>query len=168
MKLSLHAIPFNLKHIKKKCLHFERKLNRYRHGLRVIICTILIISLLLILLNKQYLIENLNRFINGEESERIDWHDWPFMFEEEQRTGLGEHGEAAHWWPYPSSSKQINDTHGYNGYLSDKIALNRSLKDLRPKQYVVIIHDQSESFYCHKSVSDASVKSIPPICRAPV
>lgn len=146
--MSLHRVPINfrtisfkLKNIKKKCLHFERKLNQYRHGLTAIIYFLLVTFLILVLLNQQFFVKKLKNLIHGGESERIDWHDWEFMLEEELRTGLGEHGEGAHWWPYPPSSKEINDTHGYNGYLSDKIALNRSLKDLRPKQYVQIIHD---------------------------
>ncbi|XP_031624900.1 N-acetylgalactosaminyltransferase 6-like [Contarinia nasturtii] len=66
------------------------------------------------------------------EFERIDWHDWTLIEEEKARNGLGEHGDPAYLSSYPSYSQDINDTFGYNGYLSDKIALNRSLKDLRP------------------------------------
>lgn len=64
--------------------------------------------------------------------ERIDWHDWKLIKLEESQFGLGEHGAAAHLSFYPPYSKDINETCGYNGYLSDKIALNRSLRDLRP------------------------------------
>lgn len=148
MKLSLHTIRINfksivfiLKEIKKKFLHFERKLNQYRHGLTAAVYVVFVIFLILALLKHRLFIKKLNNLIYGDENVRIDWHDWNFMLEEELRTGLGEHGEPAYWWPYPPSSKQINDTHGYNGYLSDKIALNRSLKDLRPKEYVQIIYD---------------------------
>lgn len=63
---------------------------------------------------------------------KIDWHDWNLIEEEKSRTGLGEHGEKAYLDFYPPHTKEINATFGYNGYLSDKIALNRSLKDLRP------------------------------------
>lgn len=63
---------------------------------------------------------------------KIDWHDWKLIEEENGRTGLGEHGEAAYLPYYPPYTKDINETVGYNGFLSDKIALNRSLKDLRP------------------------------------
>lgn len=66
--------------------------------------------------------------------QRIDWHDWKLIEEENSRSGLGEHGEPAYLSFYPDYSKDINDTVGYNGYLSDKIALNRSLKDLRPAE----------------------------------
>lgn len=66
------------------------------------------------------------------DTEKIDWHDWELINKEKTQTGLGEHGEAAHLDHYPAYTQDINATVGYNGYLSDKIALNRSLKDLRP------------------------------------
>lgn len=66
------------------------------------------------------------------EVEKIDWHDWTLIEEENARHGLGQHGEPAYLSSYPAYTKDVNDTVGYNGYLSDKIALNRSLKDLRP------------------------------------
>lgn len=69
-----------------------------------------------------------------EEDNRIDWHDWDLIKQEQSRSGLGEHGEPAYLDYYPPYSKEINETVGYNGYLSDKIALNRTLKDLRPPE----------------------------------
>lgn len=72
--------------------------------------------------------------IEEREEERIDWHDWDLIKQDELRTGIGEHGEPAHLDSYPAYSKEINETVGYNGYLSDKIALDRSLKDLRPPE----------------------------------
>lgn len=68
--------------------------------------------------------------------DRIDWHDWELMEQDKHRKGLGEHGLAAYSNSYPPEYKDIIDTVGYNGYLSDKIALNRSLKDLRPSALV--------------------------------
>lgn len=68
---------------------------------------------------------------------KCDWHDWKLIDDDDHhRSGLGEHGESAYLPVYPDTAKQINNTHGFNGYLSDKIALNRSLKDLRPDEYV--------------------------------
>lgn len=67
---------------------------------------------------------------------KIDWHDWDAIEKEEMRNGLGEHGQPAYLSTYPLESGDINDTFGYNGHLSDKIALDRSLNDLRPKQCV--------------------------------
>lgn len=65
-------------------------------------------------------------------SDRIDWHDWDFIEQEAVRDGIGEHGAKAFLDNYPNISELINMTQGYNGYLSDEIALNRALKDLRP------------------------------------
>lgn len=66
--------------------------------------------------------------------EKIDWHDWNLINKDNTRRGLGEQGEKAYLTYYPAHTKDINDSVGYNGYLSDKIALDRSLKDLRPPQ----------------------------------
>lgn len=71
--------------------------------------------------------------VHGD-GERIDWHDWQLIEAEQKQRGIGEMGHGAYLPYYPAYSKAINDTHGYNGYLSDRIALNRSLKDLRPKE----------------------------------
>lgn len=67
-------------------------------------------------------------------SDGVDWHDWDFIEEEEVREGFGEHGEKSFLQNYPYNlSLIINQTQGYNGYLSDEIALNRAIKDLRPR-----------------------------------
>lgn len=66
-------------------------------------------------------------------SDDIDWHDWTLIEEEKLRDAIGEFGEPASLTYYPFESEFINATHGFNGYLSDQIALNRALKDLRPK-----------------------------------
>lgn len=70
--------------------------------------------------------------------DRIDWHDWDLIKQDEQRAGLGELGVAVHLDSSPPKEyEDIIDTVGYNAYLSDKIALNRSLKDLRPPAFVL-------------------------------
>lgn len=66
---------------------------------------------------------------------KIDWHDWQLMNDEKAHRAIGELGDDSFLSSYPPSSKELNDTHGYNAYLSDHIALNRSLKDLRPDKY---------------------------------
>lgn len=68
------------------------------------------------------------------EIDLVDWHDWNLIEQDKYRSGLGEHGEPAHLSFYPPYSKEISDIVGYNSYLSDKISLNRSLKDLRPPE----------------------------------
>lgn len=81
------------------------------------------------------IIIKLNKEVSSvDEVERIDWHDWDLIEAEKSISGLGEHGEPAYLDYYPPYSKEINETIGYNGYLSDKIALNRTLKDLRPPE----------------------------------
>lgn len=80
------------------------------------------------------LTQKFNLRSSNKKVERIDWHDWELIREDALRTGLGEHGSAAYLDSYPPYTKEINETIGYNGYLSDKISLNRSLMDLRPPE----------------------------------
>lgn len=65
----------------------------------------------------------------------IDWHDYAYLRHEANRTGLGEHGVAAHA-PDSQANEVARQTaiYGYNGYLSDQIALNRSVADIRPTE----------------------------------
>lgn len=65
----------------------------------------------------------------------IDWHDNAYLTEEANRTGLGEHGAPAH--APPDDEEKVNKQiakYGYNGHLSDLIALNRSVADIRPTE----------------------------------
>lgn len=66
---------------------------------------------------------------------RIDWHDYKFIEAEKQRQGFGEHGEPA-YLPHEleAERKQLFDLNGFNALLSDRIALNRSVKDIRHKE----------------------------------
>ena len=67
-------------------------------------------------------------------TDRIDWHDWDLIELDELRSDIGDQGVAVYLPDYPESSRFMNDTFGYNGYLSEKIALDRALPDLRPEQ----------------------------------
>lgn len=65
---------------------------------------------------------------------RKDWHDYEAMKEDSLRIGLGEQGKPAELND-PLDEELINelqDQHGFNGLLSDRISLNRSLPDARP------------------------------------
>jgi polypeptide N-acetylgalactosaminyltransferase len=66
---------------------------------------------------------------------KIDWHDYQQINEEKKRTGLGEGGK-----PGAVSAREkvleldISLQNGFNGLLSDKISVNRSLPDLRHEE----------------------------------
>lgn len=66
---------------------------------------------------------------------KIDWHDYKHIEMEQLRNGIGEHGAPAF---LPSNMederKRLFDQNGFNALLSDKIALNRSVKDIRHKE----------------------------------
>lgn len=65
---------------------------------------------------------------------KTDWHNYKLIAAEKLRTGIGEHGAPAF---LPSGlegeRKQLFDQNGFNALLSDRIALNRSVKDIRHK-----------------------------------
>lgn len=170
----VQSVAFIFRNCRKKCFYNAKwKLSKYRHGPSAAQFIGVLIVLMIIFLNIEYIVEVFKDFIYGEQNNniKIDWHDWRLVDEEELRTGIGEHGEGAFLLSYPSYTKQINDTHGYNGYLSDKIALNRSLKDLRPKEYVFFSNVENvlnKKNNCKTSISVVYMKSIQPICPASV
>ncbi|KAJ8725219.1 hypothetical protein PYW07_016177 [Mythimna separata] len=64
--------------------------------------------------------------------ERIDWHDYKQIEDERKRVGIGEQGKPATLPPTDADlEKELYSVNGFNGALSDKIALNRSLPDIR-------------------------------------
>lgn len=66
---------------------------------------------------------------------KIDWHDYKFIDMENARHGIGEHGEPAFLsTDLEDERRKLFDQNGFNGLLSDKIALNRSVKDIRHKE----------------------------------
>lgn len=72
---------------------------------------------------------------------RIDWHDYKFIEAEKKRVGDGEHGEPAFLPPgLDDKRKELFDQNGFNALLSDRIALNRSVKDIRHKGYGLNSH----------------------------
>lgn len=65
----------------------------------------------------------------------IDWHDYGFLAAEKKRRGIGEHGQSAFVSKdEKAEEKQLMKVYGFNGLLSDKIPLNRSIKDTRPEE----------------------------------
>ncbi|XP_016402015.1 polypeptide N-acetylgalactosaminyltransferase-like 6 [Sinocyclocheilus rhinocerous] len=61
---------------------------------------------------------------------RRDWHDNESIRKDSQRVGKGEHGK-----PYPLAEDECDDSvykeNGFNIYVSNNIALDRSLPDIR-------------------------------------
>jgi polypeptide N-acetylgalactosaminyltransferase len=63
---------------------------------------------------------------------KIDWHDYKFIEHERNRVGPGESGSAVNVNPNEEELNQrLFDENGYNGLVSDKISVNRSIQDLR-------------------------------------
>lgn len=68
--------------------------------------------------------------VDGERKK--DYHDYGYIKLESLQTGLGEHGLPANLPPELEKEKDdVYKVNGFNGRLSDEIALNRSLKDIR-------------------------------------
>lgn len=68
-------------------------------------------------------------------SKRIDWHDYNFIKIEKQRKGLGEQGQAVILTNESEKerSKVMIKEFSYNTVASDKISLDRSINDTRPR-----------------------------------
>jgi polypeptide N-acetylgalactosaminyltransferase len=63
---------------------------------------------------------------------KIDWHDYHMIEMENRRKGLGEQGVAAKLSGRDKDNEEkISLANGFNGLLSDKISVNRSLPDIR-------------------------------------
>ena len=63
---------------------------------------------------------------------KIDWHDREFISKEQKRTGPGEQGKGVDLQSNEHSLSQSSyDGNGFSGFVSDKIALDRAVKDIR-------------------------------------
>ena len=63
---------------------------------------------------------------------KIDWHDWDRIGQEGKRVGHGEQGKPvvlSH--EEEMKAKSSYDSNGFNGFVSDMIALDRAIKDIR-------------------------------------
>jgi len=75
-----------------------------------------------------------NKDITVTEHVKIDWHDHKLIEAEAKQKGIGEQGKAAFLSADDNEKKeQLYKVNGFNGLLSDRIALNRSLPDIRHK-----------------------------------
>jgi hypothetical protein len=73
------------------------------------------------------------RAFEVNEDDKIDWHDYKFMFYEQSRTGLGENGAPFNLTdPNEIAANKIGyDKEGIFTVVSDKISPNRSVPDVR-------------------------------------
>ncbi len=69
---------------------------------------------------------------------RVDWLDRDTYEREQRREGVGEQGRPI---TLPKDNETLNAlrdeiyrVNGYDGYVSDLVALNRSVKDIRNKE----------------------------------
>ena len=66
------------------------------------------------------------------EMKKIDWHDYKKMAEDKEMIGPGEQGQAVILDADEEKKKlDLYKANGFNAYVSDKISLHRSLKDIR-------------------------------------
>ncbi|XP_046394332.1 N-acetylgalactosaminyltransferase 6-like [Ischnura elegans] len=73
-----------------------------------------------------------SNIIDANDAGKIDWHDYKLIEDESKRKGPGEQGVAFYLSPKDDEKKaELYKVNGFNAYLSDKIALNRSLPDIR-------------------------------------
>lgn len=138
----------------QKYLFLKIIVEKFKEYLKTVI---IIVSIAIVL--KSRLTKNELKDNSKSDVDKMDWHDWDLIDDDKLRASIGEHGVPTYLQSYPSSSKEINDTHGFNGYLSDKIALKRALMDLRPKEYVRLFKSCVLSNKILKIFSGALMKS---------
>lgn len=67
-----------------------------------------------------------------DKNEKYDWHNYKLIEEDLARKGPGEQGSAVILTPEEEKQKDVlYKTNGFNAFVSDKISLQRSLKDIR-------------------------------------
>ena len=69
---------------------------------------------------------------HGSLGTKIDWHDWEAVGSDLRRQGPGENGASIKLTP--EEEKKALSTyidHGFSAYVSDKIAIDRSVPDIR-------------------------------------
>ncbi|XP_055351703.1 putative polypeptide N-acetylgalactosaminyltransferase 10 [Paramacrobiotus metropolitanus] len=70
--------------------------------------------------------------VSTDLGKKIDWHNYQFMSDESRRRGPGEQGSSVMTSGDEASKKdQLYKENGFNALASDKIALDRSVKDIR-------------------------------------
>lgn len=72
--------------------------------------------------------------IENNEIVKIDWHNYKQINEDKKRKGPGEQGLPVSLLPEElndSKVKSLFNQNGFQGYISDKISLDRALNDIR-------------------------------------
>lgn len=73
-----------------------------------------------------------HKYYRNFEKIRKDWHDYEYIEKERQRVGLGENGTAVDDSQFDQDEiKRQLGLGGFNAVVSDHIALNRSVPDIR-------------------------------------
>ncbi|CAG9759554.1 unnamed protein product [Ceutorhynchus assimilis] len=68
------------------------------------------------------------------DNEKIDWHDYKAIEKDSKRVGTGEQGAAAYLTSLERANyEKLFRVNGFNAALSDKIALDRAIPDIRHK-----------------------------------
>lgn len=68
----------------------------------------------------------------NERGIKIDWHDYDYIKQEEEREGVGENGKPANLEPGQDELQdKLFKRNGFNALLSDQISVNRSVADIR-------------------------------------
>ena len=65
----------------------------------------------------------------------MDWHNYTLIKLDEERQGDGEHGKPLTLdAKYAKLEKTMYNANGFNGLVSDHIALDRAVPDIRHKE----------------------------------
>ncbi|XP_030384088.1 N-acetylgalactosaminyltransferase 4 [Scaptodrosophila lebanonensis] len=95
-----------------------------------------------------------------------DWHDYAAMEADKARIGLGEHGLPAQNEPTEKElERQIFLKDGFNGMLSDRISVNRSVPDVRreeckTRQYLAKLPNVSVIFIFYNEHFNTLLRSV--------
>ena len=69
-------------------------------------------------------------------TKKIDWHNYKQIELESKQTGPGDQGAPHYLSPEDEKIKDsLYKVNGFNALVSDRIALNRTLKDIRHPEY---------------------------------
>ena len=74
-------------------------------------------------------------FQNFDTSARVDWHNYTLIKLDSERVGNGEHGRPHKLEKkYEKLERTLYNANGFSGLVSDYIALDRAVPDIRHKE----------------------------------